>query len=209
MKLSKSSSGPTTAIQQPDRQSALLLIDLQNDFFPGGTMEIPEADSLLPSINAYIRHFSRQAWPILATRDWHPPNHTSFTAQHGPYPPHCIQGSHGAQIHSEIVMPPGTMVISKGTDPKTDSQSGFDGSSLADRLEDLGITKLFILGPATDDAVKQTVLDARNLDFQVVVLTDAIGRSHASSRNPPSALQVMVNAGAYSATMADLGIALS
>ncbi len=209
MKLSKTSSGPATPIHQPDRQSALLLIDLQNDFFPGGTMEIPKADSLIPTINAYIRHFSRQAWPILATRDWHPPNHTSFTEQHGPYPSHCIQGSHGAQIHSAIVMPPGTMVISKGTDAKTDSQSGFDGSSLADRLEDLEITKLFILGPASNDAVKHTVLDARKLDWQVVVLADAIGQPHSSDGSSPTALQDMMNAGANRATITDLGIDLS
>lgn len=205
MKLSKSSSG-ASPVNQPDPQSALLLIDLQNDFFPGGSMEVPHADSLIPAINAYIRHFSRQGWAIMATRDWHPPNHISFTEQGGPYPPHCIQGSHGAQIQSSIVMPPGTMVISKGTDAKKDPKSGFDGSSLSDRLEDLEIATLFILGPATSDAVKHTALDARTLGFHVVVLTDAIGQSRDPDPTSPQAIQDMENAGANTATLKELGI---
>ncbi|MDH4193699.1 MAG: isochorismatase family protein [Nitrospirota bacterium] len=126
MKLSKqaSSSDPqntqTLTIPQPDEHSALLLVDLQNDFFPGGALAVPEADVLIPLINTYIKHFSRQGFAILATRDWHPANHTSFTEQQGPWPVHCVQGSRGAQFHSDLVMPPGMMVISKGTDPRKD-----------------------------------------------------------------------------------------
>ena len=163
-----------SSIPQPDRQSALLLVDPQNDFFPGGAIGVPVDDSLIPVINTYIKHFSRQGWAILATRDWHPPNHCSFTEQGGPFPTHCVQGSRGAQFHSELVMPPGMMVISKGTDPKKDSRSGFEGSSLADRLEDLNVKTVFVLGPATQDCLKQTVLDARKIGLQVVVLSDAI-----------------------------------
>ncbi len=169
-------------------------------------MEIPHADGLIPSINAYIRHFSRQGWSILATRDWHPTNHISFTEQQGPHPVHCVQGSHGAQIHAKIVMPPGTMVISKGTEAKKDSKSGFDGSSLGDRLEDLEITKLFVLGPATNEAVKHTVLDARTLGFHVVVLTDAIGQPPSPHPTSSQALQDMEHAGAITATLTTLGI---
>ena len=177
MKLSKdSASGPSSqaTVPQPDRQSALLLVDPQNDFFPGGAMGMPDGNDLIPVINTYIKHFSRQGWPILATRDWHPSNHCSFTEQGGPYPIHCVQGSRGAQFHSELVMPPGMMIISKGTDPKKDAKSGFEGSSLADRLEDLNVKTVFILGPATQDCLKQTVVDARKLGLQIIVLTDAI-----------------------------------
>jgi nicotinamidase/pyrazinamidase len=148
MRLSKDSdTGPSTpsSIPQPDRQSALLLVDPQNDFFPSGAMSNPEGDNLIPVINAYIKHFSRHGWPILATRDWHSSNHCSFIEQGGLYPPHCVQGSRGAQFHSDLVMPPGMMVISKGTDPKKDSRSGFEGSSLADRLEDLNVKTIFVL----------------------------------------------------------------
>ena len=191
-----------SSIPQPDRQSALLLVDPQNDFFPGGAIGVPAGDSLIPVINTYIKHFSRQGWAILATRDWHPPNHCSFTEQGGPFPTHCVQGSRGAQFHSELVMPPGMMVISKGTDPKKDSRSGFEGSSLADRLEDLNVKTVFVLGPATQDCLKQTVLDARKIGLQVVVLSDAIGNSGLSA----DSLNETYQAGAIRATASDLGI---
>ncbi len=175
MKLSKDEPSEQRSIPLPDRQSALLLVDPQNDFFPGGAMGLQEDTNLIPIINAYIQHFSRNGWPILATRDWHPPNHCSFIEQGGPHPTHCVQGSRGAQFHSNLVMPPGMMVISKGTDPKKDSGSGFQESSLADRLEDLNVKTIFVLGPATRDCLKQTIADACELKFQVIILVDAIG----------------------------------
>ncbi len=164
-------------------------------------MGMPEGGNLIPVINAYIKHFSRQGWPILATRDWHSPNHCSFTEQGGPYPTHCVQGSRGAQFHSDLVMPPGMMVISKGTDPKKDARSGFEGSSLADRLEDLNVKTVFVLGPATQDCLKQTIVDACQLGLTVVVLEDAIGTA-STEDNRKEITQV----GALQATAADFGI---
>ena len=199
MKLSKDESSGQSTIPQPDRHSALLLVDPQNDFFPGGAMGIPEGNNLVPVINAYIKHFSRQGWPILATRDWHPPNHSSFTEQGGPWPTHCVQGSRGAQFHSDLVMPPGMMVISKGTNPKKDARSGFEGSSLADRLEDLGVKTMYLLGPATHDCLKQTIEDACKLGLQVILLKDAIG----ISEDP---LKEISQTGALQATASDLKI---
>ncbi len=205
MKLSKDSlsdqSNPSS-IPQPDRQSVLLLVDPQNDFFSGGAIGIPHGNDLIPNINDYIKHFSRQGWSLIATRDWHPPNHCSFTEQGGPYPTHCVQGSRGAQFHSDLVMPPGMMVISKGTDPKKDARSGFEGSSLGDRLEDLNVKTLFVLGPATQDCLKQTVLDACKIGLQVVVLGDAIG----SIGHSADSLLEIYKAGAFQATASDLGI---
>jgi nicotinamidase/pyrazinamidase len=205
MRLSKDSdTGPSTPspIPQPDRQSALLLVDPQNDFFPSGAMSNPEGDNLIPVINAYIKHFSRHGWPILATRDWHSSNHCSFIEQGGLYPPHCVQGSRGAQFHSDLVMPPGMMVISKGTDPKKDSRSGFEGSSLADRLEDLNVKTIFVLGPATQDCLTQTVSDACKLNLQVIVLKDAIGNTGQIA----AILKDISHVGALQATSSDLGI---
>jgi nicotinamidase/pyrazinamidase len=202
MKLSKDSSSDQSSIPQPDRNSVLLLVDPQNDFFPGGAMGMPKGNDLIPVINAYIKHFSRQGWSILATRDWHPPNHSSFSEQGGAYPTHCVQGSRGAQFHSDLVMPPGMMVISKGTDPKKDAGSGFEGSSLGDRLEDLNVKTVYVLGPATQDCLKQTVLDACKIGLQVVVLKDAIGSMGHTGDN----LQEIYEAGALQATASDLGI---
>ncbi len=203
MKLSKDESSNLQSIPQPDRQSALLLVDPQNDFFPGGAMGSQEGTNLIPVINSYIQHFSRNGWPILATRDWHPPNHCSFTEHGGPHPTHCIQGSRGAQFHSDLVMPPGMMVISKGTDAKKDSGSGFEGSSLADRLEDLQVTTVFVLGPATQDCLKQTILDARKLNLQVIMLEDAIGTKLTGNN-----LQEISAAGTIHSTAQELGIDL-
>ena len=205
MKLSKDSASEQSSpssIPQPDRHSVLLLVDPQNDFFPGGALGMPEGNNLIPIINSYIKHFSRQGWSILATRDWHPANHCSFSEQGGPCPTHCVQGSRGAQFHSELVMPPGMMVISKGTDPKKDARSGFEGSSLGDRLEDLNVKTVFVLGPATQDCLKQTVLDARKIGLQVVVLSDAIGNIGLSA----DSLNETYQAGAIRATASDLGI---
>jgi len=215
MKLSKqasssdSPSSPSSTIPQPNQSSALLLVDLQNDFFPGGALAVPEANVLIPLINTYIKHFSRQGWAILATRDWHPANHTSFTEQQGPWPVHCVQGSRGAQFHSDLVMPPGMMVISKGTDPRKDARSGFDGTSLADRLEDLNVQTLFVLGLATQYCVQQTVLDGCQHGLRVVLLTDATRWINRTQDDSPKALQEMADAGAFLATISDIGIAAS
>ena len=215
MKLSKqtSSSDPqnpqTSTIPQPDQHSALLLVDLQNDFFPGGALAVPEADGFIPLINTYIKHFSRQGWAILATRDWHPANHASFTEQQGPWPAHCVQGSRGAQFQSDLVMPPGMMVISKGTDRRKDARSGFDGTSLADRLEDLNVQTLFVLGLATEDCIKQTVLDGCQRGLRVVLLTDAARWVYRTPNDEPKALQEMAGAGAFLATIRDIGITAS
>lgn len=210
MKLAKPSSpsqqASASGVPQPDRQSALLLVDLQNDFFPGGSLGVPGADALIPTINAYIRYFNTQGLPIIATRDWHPPGHCSFKAQHGPWPDHCVQGSYGAQFHPQLVMPPGTIIVSKGTSLHEDAYSGFQGTSLADRLEDLNVRTLYVLGLATDYCVKQTVLDALKLGFRVVVLQDAIRGVDVHPGDSEKAIQEMVQAGAILATAKDLGI---
>ena len=211
MKLAKKSSvaqGTKSTVPQPDRESALLLVDLQNDFFPGGALGVAEADLLLSTINTYIKHFSTHGFPIFATRDWHPPDHCSFKEQKGTWSTHCVQGSHGAQFHSKLVMPPGTMVISKGTDPKKDAYSGFDGTSLSDRLEDMNVKTLFVLGLATDYCVKQTVSDASKLGYRVIVLEDATRGVNLQPNDSTNALQEMSAAGAIKAKVHDLGLEL-
>jgi nicotinamidase-related amidase len=204
---SDSSRAQPSTIPQPDRSSALLLIDLQNDFFPGGALPVSGANNLIPLINTYIKHFSRQGWPILATRDWHPANHSSFTEQQGFCPVHCVQGSRGAQFHSALVMPPGMMVISKGTNVQKDARSGFDGTSLADRLEDLNVHTLFVLGLPTDYCVKYTVLDGSQHGLRIVLLTDATRGINRKPDDSTNALKEMAESGAFLATIHDFQIA--
>lgn len=207
MKLSKDSpSSRNHAIPQPGPHSALLLVDLQNDFFPGGALGIPEAEVIIPTTNRYIRHFSRNGWPILATRDWHPPNHCSFHEQQGPQPNHCVQGSRGAQFHSDLVLPPGVMVISKGTHPKQDSSSCFEGSSLEDRLEDLGTNTLFVLGLGAPECLKRTVSEACRLKLKTVILTDAVKTGLQSSAHSTEYFQDLVQMGGVLSLAEDLSI---
>ena len=210
MKLSKDSlSRQGHVIPSPDRHSSLLLIDLQNDYFPGGALAIPGADALIPKINAYIRHFSRNGWPILATRDWHPSNHCSFQEQQGILPLHCVQGSKGAQFHSELVLPPGVMVISKGTRAMKDSSSCFEESSLEERLEDLGTTTLWILGLGAPECLQKTVAEACRLKLITVVFTDAVKTYSQTPTSFTDLFEEIIQLGGVLAQAEDLGISTS
>lgn len=210
MKFAKSQSDPSSknrsAIPQPDRQSALLLVHLQNDFCPGGALAVAGGDQVIPIANACIRFFASEGFSIVATRDWHPENHCSFHAQGGPWPPHCVQGSRGSQFHPDLKMPPGTLIVSGATNARKEAYSGFDGTSLEDRLEDLEAQTLFVLGLATDYCVKQTVLDACQRGFRVVVLEDGIRGIDTQPGDSQKALQEMQAAGAVIAQSTDLGI---
>ena len=195
-----------SAVPQPDRKSVLLLVHLQNDFFPGGALPVPEGDQVVPVANACIRFFAREGYSIVATRAWHPENHCSFQAQGGQFPVHCVQGSRGSQFHPDLKMPPGTLIVSGATNPRKEAVSGFDGTSLEDRLEDLDAQTLFVLGLATDCFVKQTVLDACQRGFRVVVLEDGVRGNDAQPGDSQKALQEMQLAGAVVANAVDLGI---
>ena len=121
MKLAKRSAvvpGKASAVPQPDRESVLLLVHLQNDFCPGGALAVSEGDQIIPLVNQYIGLFRSQGLPIIATRDWHPSNHCSFTEQGGVWPVHCVQGSWGAQFHADLHIPNGSLIISGATQPR-------------------------------------------------------------------------------------------
>lgn len=207
MKLSRQTSAAKTgAVPQPDRQSVLLLVHLQNDFCPGGALPVAQGDAVIPLANMYIEYFVSHGFSVVATRDWHPANHCSFKEQGGPWPPHCVQGSWGAQFHPALKLPPGTLIISGATDPKKEAYSAFDRTSLEERLKDLDAKTLYVLGLATDYCVKQTVLDACQRGFRVVVLEDAIRGIDVEPGDSQRALDEMRAAGAFIATRLDLGI---
>ncbi len=210
MKLAKSPTGleqPNRAtVPPPDRTSVLLLVHLQNDFCPGGALPVPEGDHVIPIANAWIRVFAGQGYGLVATRDWHPSNHCSFQEQGGPWPPHCVQGSLGAQLHPDLHMPPGTLIVSGATRPKQDASSGFDGTTLDERLEDLGTQALYVVGLATDYGVKHTVLEACRRGFRVVVLRDGVRGFDVESGDSDRALAAMQEAGAVVAHSSSLGV---
>ncbi len=210
MKIAKSKTGTDpksrSTIPQPDRKSVLLLVHLQNDFCPGGALAVPGGDAIIPLANACIQLFSDQGFSVIATRDWHPANHCSFKEQGGPWPLHCVQGSFGSQFHPELRVPPGTLIVSGATNPKKEAYSGFDGTSLEDRLEDVEAETLFVVGLATDYCVKQTVLDACQRGFRVVLLEDGVRGIDVKAGDSQEALQEMRTAGVIVASSGDLGL---
>lgn len=154
-------------------KDAMVIVDVQNDFCPGGALAVPEGDKVVPVLNEYARRFHEAGALVIATRDWHPSNHTSFQAQGGPWPPHCVQGTEGAAFHPDLRLPPETIIVSKADNPEVEAYSFFVGTDMAERLRERGIKRLFVGGLATDYCVKSTVLDARAAGFETYYLPDA------------------------------------
>ena len=159
---------------QPQSGDALLIVDVQNDFLPGGSLAVPRGDSVVPVLNRYLEIFAEQNLPVYATRDWHPPLHCSFRAQGGPWPPHCVAKTSGAAFAAALQLPPAAVIVSKATTPEQDAYSGFQGTDLDSRLHAAGIRRLYIGGLATDYCVLNTVRDALRLGYRVLLLGDAI-----------------------------------
>lgn len=187
-------------------RAALIVVDVQNDFCPGGALPVPDGDQVVPVLNEYIRIFLRAGAPIYATRDWHPADHISFKEQGGIWPPHCIQGTTGAEFHPALALPKEATIVSKGSDPREDAYSGFQGTGLGARLNRQGIERLFIGGLATDYCVKSTVLDALQEGFETVLLQDASRGVEVKPGDIEQALTVMKQAGAHSIIINDLEI---
>lgn len=182
-------------------QAALIIVDVQNDFCPGGALAVAEGDQVVLTLNGYIEKFSAAALPIVATRDWHPQITSHFKAHGGQWPVHCVQGTFGAEFHPALRLGSGAVIVSKGMAPDSDSYSGFDavdahGARLADLLHDRGTTHIYVGGLATDFCVKQTVLDGLQQGFAVTVLQDSIRGVDLAPGDSARALEQMVAAGA-------------
>lgn len=163
-----------TANLEFQRGDALLVVDVQNDFLPGGALGVAGGDQIVGVLNEWLDRARRAGAPVFATRDWHPPGHCSFRAHGGPWPEHCVAGSRGANFSSALALPPGTQVISKATAADREAYSAFEGTDLARRLAAAGIQRIFIGGLATDYCVVETTQDALALGFAVVLLLDAM-----------------------------------
>lgn len=182
---------------------ALLITDIQRDFLPGGALPVADGDEIIPVLNEYARRFEDAKAHVFASRDWHPPNHMSFKTQGGPWPPHCIQDTLGAKFSSDLKLPEGIVVISKATNPEHESYSVFDGTSFAHELEMCEVKRLFIGGLTTDYCVVNTVLDARKLGYETIVLMDATLGINVEPDDAKKAVEAMQKAGAKQITMAD------
>jgi nicotinamidase/pyrazinamidase len=183
---------------------ALIAVDVQNDFLPGGSLAVPQGDAVVPAINRYVAAFAARALPVFATRDWHPPNHCSFKEEGGMWPPHCVAATRGAEFAPGLVLPPTAVIISKAATPEADAYSGFGGTGLAARLRAARVTRLFIGGLATDYCVLSTVRDALAEGFGVLLLADAIRAVDAKVGDGARAEREMQQLGARAIRYEDL-----
>ena len=188
---------------QIDERTVLVVVDVQNDFCPGGALAVPDGDRVIPILNKYVEKFEKAHAPILFTRDWHPSDHSSFMEQGGPWPPHCIQNSKGAEFHPNLLMPAAVEVVSKA-DKRDEAYSFFQGTDLAMKLHQRGIRRLLVGGLATDYCVKETVLDGLKYGFEVFHLDDASKGVNVSPDDSERALRAMVTAGAKRISLRDM-----
>jgi nicotinamidase-related amidase len=180
------------------------VVDVQNDFCPGGALPVPQGDQIIPFLNKYIDKFEKAKARIFATRDWHPPNHISFKRHGGPWPSHCVQGTRGAEFHPALKLPKNVTVISKATNPYKESYSGFDGTDLEKELRDEKTKRIFVGGLATDYCVKRTVLDGLKIGFLTVLLTDAVKGIDQEPVDSEEAVREMIQKGAKTVTFSDI-----
>ena len=187
-------------------KDALIVVDVQNDFCPGGSLAVSRGDEVVPVLNRVIERFTKAAMPIFATRDWHPERTSHFKDHGGPWPAHCVQGTQGAEFHPGLKLGKGVVMVSEGMAADEDSYSGFQaidstGTPLAELLRRKGIERIFVGGLATDYCIKQTVLDGLKEGFKVVLLNDSIRAVNLSPQDGELAIHEMVKAGAT--TVAD------
>jgi nicotinamidase/pyrazinamidase len=182
-------------------RSALLIVDVQRDFCPGGALAVANGDRVVPVINRYIHDAMTHGWPIYASRDWHPPVTRHFAAHGGPWPVHCVENTAGARFHDDLEIPPSAIVITKGDNPEDHGYSAFDGHTpdgktfLGD-LEERGVEHLYVGGLATDYCVKHSVLDAIRHRIRVTVISDAIAGVNVQAGDDQRAEAEMQQAGA-------------
>jgi nicotinamidase/pyrazinamidase len=186
---------------RPAAGDALVVVDVQNDFLPGGALGVPGGDRIIVPLNNVIRIFSRAALPLFFTRDWHPRDHCSFRENGGPWPAHCVQHTRGAEFSDMLTIPENAFIVSKATSSGEEQYSTIqgrtiEGDPLGERLRRLEVQRIFIGGLATDYCVLNTVIDARVLGFEVFVLTDAIQAVNVNPEDGEKALHTMQDRGA-------------
>lgn len=180
----------------PRQGDALLIIDLQNDFLPGGALAVPDGQSVLGPLQRWLEHFKAEGLPVVMTRDCHPPDHCSFADFGGQWPVHCVRGSVGAAISSALEMPAMAQVVDKPSDRDLETFDGFTGTDLDHRLSELAISRLWVGGLATDYCVRATVLEGLKRGYAVVVLVEAVRAVNLRAGDGLRALREMAAAGA-------------
>jgi len=188
-----------TDLKQGD---ALVIVDVQNDFLPNGSLPVAEGDKVIPVLNRYIELFSNKGMAVYAQIDWHPPDHCSFKEYGGPWPSHCVAETHGAEFPAELNLPHNCQIIPKATRFDKEEYSAFQGGDFAKRLKDVGIIRLFVGGLATDYCVLNTVNDALNEGFEIQLLEDAVRAVDVNPGDGANALRQMQENGAVTVRLA-------
>jgi nicotinamidase/pyrazinamidase len=183
-----------------ERSDALIVVDVQNDFLPGGALAVPEGDRVIEPINRIMPFFSY----VVGTRDWHPVEHPHFTDHGGPWPYHCLQETSGAEFAPGLRVDEFDEILSKGTVPPWHGYSAFEGCDLAERLRASRTKRVFVCGLATDYCVKATALEAADAGFETIVLLDAIAAVNVNSNDETAALNEMSERGVKFARTTDL-----
>lgn len=183
------------------RGDGLLLVDPQNDFCPGGSLAVADGDAVMPVLSIWAAAAERAGIPVFVSRDWHPPRTSHFKEFGGVWPPHCVMGTHGAEFHPDLRLPPGATIVSKGMGESEDAYSAFQarddsGTGLAILLQDSNVHHLYLGGLATDYCVRSSALDALTGGFQVTLVPDGIRAVNLQPTDGEQALAEMRAAGA-------------
>ena len=175
---------------------ALLVVDPQNDFMPGGSLPVPDGDSIITVVNRLIELFNSNNAPVFISRDWHPADHCSFIEEGGKWPPHCVKDTEGALFHPDLILPESSEVIDKAVVKEPDAYSAFQDTGLANILKIRGLTDIYTCGLATDVCVRSTILDGLRAGFKMYVIEDAARAVEINPGDEKQAICEMKAAGA-------------
>ena len=186
------------------KNDALVIVDVQYDFMPGGALPVPDGDKVVPILNNYIKIFNKAGSLIVASRDWHPENHSSFKDYGGIWPVHCVQNTKGAEFHKDLRLPKNVYIVSKATSPDKDAYSAFQETGLVEYLRSKRIRRVFIGGLATDYCVKATVLDALKEGLCTFFLEDASRGVEVNKGDVEKAIDAMLEQGGVKLNLNDI-----
>ncbi|MEX0653937.1 MAG: nicotinamidase [Phycisphaeraceae bacterium] len=186
----------TIRIPQLGFSDAIIVVDVQNDFCPGGALPVEEGDKIVPVLNHWLDAVRHDVPVVVASCDWHPPNHVSFQERGGPWPRHCVQGTPGAAFHPDLHLPKDAWIIRKGTDPDEDQYSALDRTGVIERLQSQAVRRLWVGGLALDVCVRATVFDALGAGFEVHLIADATRAVNVRPDGGKQAIEQMQEAGA-------------